>query len=272
MSAVGVRVPDLILEQYALGELPKAETAELELALESDASLRLRLEELRASDAAILEEAPPAEIAAAIRRRMQSSAEASRPARGSAFKPATAVMPAAAAVLVVVGVAMAWSLFFPSVGDLSRPKGGAPGLSIYKADASGPAQLRDGELAAAGDVLQLRYAAGTEGYGAVFSLDGRGSLTRHLPEAGAPDTLSPRLAAGGASLPSAYELDDAPLYERFFMVSSSRAFELAAVAGALRDLAASADPGTAAPRLPAGLEWKSLLLRKSEDPETGGRR
>ena len=52
-------VPDLLLEQYALGELSRAESAAVDAALQSDDSLRGRLARLRASDQAILREAPP---------------------------------------------------------------------------------------------------------------------------------------------------------------------------------------------------------------------
>lgn len=263
MSAIGARVPDLILEQYALGELSAEQKAELDSALASDASLRLRLAELRASDEAILEAAPPAKMAAAVRRRMLAAAPSPRAKDRVAFRPASFLLfPAAAAVLVLVGAAMALGLLFPGAGDATRPKGGATGLSIYKKDGSGTRELRDGQAAKAGEVLQLRYGAGGVAYGAIFSLDGRGTLTRHLPADGARDALSPRLEAGGASLPAAYELDDAPLFERFFLLSSNRAFDLAAAAAALRDLAAAADPAKAAPFLPAGVEWRSLILMK----------
>jgi hypothetical protein len=265
MSAEGARVPELMLEQYALGELSEAERLAVAAALGSDASLRVRLAELEASDETILSEAPPAEIAAAIRRRMLSS----RRGGSGAFKPVSALLfPAAAVLLVLVGSIMSKGILLPSAGDLTRPKGGVPGISVYKKAASGAEELGDGASVAVGDVLQIRYAAGCSGYGAIFSLDGRGTLTRHLPSLGAVSgTRAPRLAEEGAVLASAYELDDAPGFERFFIVTSSGAFDLAVVADALRDLAA-AGPGadTRAPRLPGGLEWKSLLLRK-----TGGR-
>ena len=81
--------------------------------------------------------------------------------------------------------------------------------------------------------------------------------------AGAAATRASLLAEGGATLDSAYELDDAPGFERFLMLSSAADFDLLAVEAALRAFAASG-PGAAteAPRLPAGIEWKSFLLRK----------
>jgi hypothetical protein len=269
MSAEGNRVPDLLLEQYALGELSPAEKARLDSAIESDSSLRSRLDELRSSDEAILREAPPVEIAAAIRRRMLSSSKgrddglAGRAKGFGGFRPVAALLfPLAAAFLVFAGAVLAKGHLFPTVEDLTRPKGGAPGISVYKRAATGVEELHDGAFVSAGDVLQVKYAAGSARYGAIFSIDGRGNLTRHLPEGGSEAT---RLSEAGAALESAYELDDAPGFERFFIVSSSRPFAVAVAADALRDLATSgAGAAMASPKLPDGLEWKSLLLRKHE--------
>ena len=255
------RVSDLALEQYALGELPGAERPALEAALERDAELRSRLDALESSNQAILSEYPPAEIAASIRRGMLSS-EDGRLGRTQRRFPSAILLSAAAAVLVLAGAVAARSFLVPTVEDLTRPKGGAPGLAVYRKTASGAAELGDGTAAVNGDLLQLRYGAGAMRYGAILSLDGRGVLTRHFPDSPS-QSRSPQLASAGAVLEEAYQLDDAPLFERFFIFSADRPFDLSAVEGALRDLARSSDRGASgAPRLPSGLEWRSLLLRK----------
>lgn len=267
MSAGRDIVPDLLLEQYALGELSDVERAEIEEALDSDSSLRARLEALEASNEEILSKARPAQIAAAIRRRMLSSEGLARagggPGRRASSRPAL-YLSAAALLIVLAGVALTRTLLFPSVDDLSRPKGGAPGFSVYRKSSAAPEELRDGTTAAAGDLLQIKYSAGGARYGAIFSLDGRGRLTRHFPAPGAgPGSAAPRLSPGGAALDAAYELDDAPEFERFFLITSKSEFDLSSAASALRDLAASGSAAaTVSPRLPAGMEWKSLLLVK----------
>ena len=260
MRATGASVPDFLLEQYALGELGVAEEARVAQALRSDAALRLRLEELAASNAVILAEAPPAQIAAAIRRRMLSSSGGAT--RGAVFKPSsTLFFAAAAAVLVLAGAVYGRALLFPTAQELSRPKGGAPGLSIYKKTAAGSEELRDGSPAAPGDILQIRYSAAGERHGAIISLDGRGTLTVHLPEGQA--ATAGLLAPAGSVLGSAYELDDAPGFERFFILSSRSAFDLKTALAALHDLASKGDAISAAPALPAGMEWKSFLVIKT---------
>jgi hypothetical protein len=274
MKAEGERVPDLLLEQYALGELSIAERARVAALLAADRGLRGRLGELRRSNEEILAQYEPAEIAAAVRRRMLVG-EAS-PIGGGALRGAkprrfrlgpSLAFPAAAAVLVLAGAVMARGFLSPSQGDVIVSKGGAPGLFVYERAASGPALLADGASAAAGDVLQIKYAAGSARYGAIASLDGRGGVTWHLPagydgSAGSP-VLAPSIDEKGGALGTAYELDDAPSFERFFIVSSRDDFDLSLVSSALRDLSLSGVPDTGALRLPAGLECKTLLLRKT---------
>jgi hypothetical protein len=275
MKAETGRLPDLILEQYALGELSKSETARVESLLAAEPALRERLDTIRRSDEEILEEAPPAEIAAAIWRRMLASgnpvdrsARAGVPADGAKagrFRPAAAfAFPAAAAVLVLVGAVMARGILLPSQGEGIRAKGGSPAIFVYRKSPSGPLALADGAAASAGDLLQIKYSAGGARYGAIASLDGKGSLTWHLPSGSAVSgARAPRLEEGGAALASAYELDDAPSFERFFILSSKDSFDLSLAASALRDLAGSGRADTGSPKLPAGLEYKSLLLRKT---------
>jgi hypothetical protein len=259
------RLPDLLLEQYALGELNGAELDRVESLVRSDPGLRERLEELRRSNEEILEREPPAKIAAAIRRRMlTATADGQGPARRRYRPAASFAFPAAAAVLVLFGAVMARGLFLPPQADEIRAKSGAPGLLVYKKTASGAFALADGAPASAGDVLQIKYAAGSARYGVIVSLDGRGTVTWHLPGPGAPlqGGKAPRIDEKGAALASAYELDDAPAFERFFLLSSKSDFELSLVSGALRDLALSGQADTGALRLPAGLECKSLLVKK----------
>ena len=57
-------IPAWKLERYALGELPEAELATIRAQLDADPEARATLEELAASDAAILAQRPPAAFAA----------------------------------------------------------------------------------------------------------------------------------------------------------------------------------------------------------------
>jgi hypothetical protein len=79
----------------------------------------------------------------------------------------------------------------------------------------------------------------------IVSIDARGGVTLHLPPGGERAAL---LKSGHALLDQAYELDDAPGWERFYFVTGETPFAVADVVNAARKVAA---PG--APRAPAAL-------------------
>jgi hypothetical protein len=63
-------------------------------------------------------------------------------------------------------------------------------------------------------------------------------------------------------LPSAYELDDAPGYERFFLVYASSPFDVSEVEHVARALSSRSAGDQGALALPRGLGQYSLLLKK----------
>jgi hypothetical protein len=63
-------------------------------------------------------------------------------------------------------------------------------------------------------------------------------------------------------LPHAYRLDDAPAFERFFLVTSAAPFDAAQAVEAARRLARAPRPERDPLPLPAGLEARALLLVK----------
>ena len=98
-------------------------------------------------------------------------------------------------------------------------------------------------------------------YGVVASVDGRGAVTRHAPEDGARAVRLP--AQGAVPLAHSYRLDDAPAFERFFLVTGGSPFEVEPVLDALRRLAAEGGARTGAPALPPGLAWSDFVLEKA---------
>ncbi|HTP59961.1 MAG TPA: ActD-like protein, partial [Spirochaetia bacterium] len=144
-----------------------------------------------------------------------------------------------------------------------RIKGLAPHLIAYLKTSQGVQELKPDAFVRRGDLIQLAYAAGDARYGVIFSVDGRGTITWHLP-AGAttPAGLAPSLERQG-QLPVSYELDDAPGFERFFLVTSEKPFDMAGAANAARALSQRAGSAeTAGLSLPAGVKQYSLLLKK----------
>jgi hypothetical protein len=110
-----------------------------------------------------------------------------------------------AALTLMVAASVAW---MPSCPELPPEPAGA--LEVWRQTAGSPERLADGDGAAEGDVVQLVYRLQGHGEGAILSVDGRGVVTEHL----APGPLSP----GRVALDHAFELDDAPGFERFYLV------------------------------------------------------
>jgi hypothetical protein len=95
----------------------------------------------------------------------------------------------------------------------------------------------------------------------ILSVDGRGVVTQHLPRDG---TQAARLAAESqVLLDFAYELDDAPRWERFYFVAGPAPFDATPVIEAARGVAASgaASPPPALP-LRMNVRQSSVLLVK----------
>lgn len=155
---------------------------------------------------------------------------------------------------------------------------GAPRLVIHKRIGAGSQSLMSGAQVRAGDQLQLYYQSGgirTGRFAAILSVDGRGTVTVHLPDvdSDALDTAQavPVTEAGLTPLGHSYELDDAPLYEHFVLVTGDRPFAIADVVTAARALIA--DPLLVASRpsditldLAPGLEQTWFMLGKGVYP------
>ncbi|RKG65269.1 ActD-like protein, partial [Corallococcus sp. CA054B] len=148
----------------------------------------------------------------------------------------------------------------PGVLEPTRSKGLQPRLDVHRQAGTRTEHLTDGAPAQVGDVVQLSYTAAGHAHGVILSVDGRGTVTPHLPASGDTSALLER--SGTHLLPRAYELDDAPGFERFFFVSSDTPFELEGVMAAARVLATSPEARTAPLTLPTGLGQTSFLLEK----------
>lgn len=253
-------VSDLLLEQYSLGELSSDQERMVRDELERDEILRQRLSAIAQSNREILADYPPERIVPAIKERfLKASGRAARPGRTPAL---TWALPAAAMVILVLSLFVVRERIIPNE---TRLKGLTTHLNLFRKTPTGAEELRPGASARRADVLQISYTAGQAKYGVILSVDGRGAVTWHVPSGyGGGSRTAPSLdSQGQVVLPSAYELDDAPGFERFFIVYSAFPFEIADVERAARALAAR--PGAAEREglgLPNGLGQYSLLVRK----------
>lgn len=287
------RIPDLKVEKLALDELPSAEAEALRSRLQAEGDGRL--EAIAESNAQILREHPPAQVAAMIRRRLDRLDEEERP-------PARAGWMLWAPVAAAAGLALVWwvgrdesggegrgtpviakaddppasadsggAVVVPPVADEGPEQiflKGDPQLLVDRIVELRPQTMSDRDSVTAGDRLQVSYRAAGNAQGVIVSIDGAGVATLHCP---ADETTSPRLDQGGRILlRESYELDDAPAFERFFFVTVAEdepRLDVARVMDAARALAA--DDGRAGElELPEGWRQQSLLLLKPDAEPT----
>jgi hypothetical protein len=183
------RTPDWLLERIALGELPPEELAAARARLAEEPGGLERLAKLEADDGATLAKLPPAQVAAEVARRRRVL-EASRPApTPRRWLPALALgVPVAAGLAALMLFSQRELPQEPRqpqavLLDTTRTKGLEPKLLLHRQTQGAPEPLADESQARRGDVLQLSYVSAGKRYGAVLSIDGRGSVTLHYPEA-----------------------------------------------------------------------------------------
>ncbi len=294
MNATSPRLPDVLLERYLLGELPPDRRRDIENLLRADAELASRLQALRDSNRDILAAYPalpalPARETPRPRRlplggrnpggrgfRGWNLRSPWFPAAGAAFASLVLLAYLFPAGLLGRAARDADGAFDPANATVSpdpeiRYKGHEAGLAIYRKSRSGSELLPPHSLARSGDTLQVFYRSLADLHGIIFSVDGNGALTLHLPEAG--DQSAPLARGDMRPLPHAYLLDRAPRLERFYLVTSPAPFPVAAVLAEVRQgLRAGAFPSDSLAGLPEGFRQYSYTLKKADARPKGGTR
>ena len=97
-----------------------------------------------------------------------------------------------------------------------------PTLFIYKKTETEVELLKNESFAKENDSLQLSYISGNKKFGCIVSIDGNSIITLHFP---GKHGKSPKLKEKGEELLDySYKLDDAPLFEQFFFITSDTEF------------------------------------------------
>jgi len=199
-------VPDWKMERYLLGELPEGEMTALKN-LENE-EFRLQIEQLKKNNEELLAKHP-------YKRKFTIL---------SNMPDMTARLAAIFAICITALIAVL------STGNIyeeeTRVKGLKTNLEIWRKTSEHTEELADNSEARAGDLLQIRYNS-LEPYGTLLSLDGNGVLTVHL--AGKNGKAAHLEAGKTISLENAYELDNAPKFEIFYLITANKEFELAPV-------------------------------------------
>ncbi len=251
------RISDAVIERVHLGEATEEQRAQVL----ADPDARARLEALPALDRAFLEAHPADVMVARIhdRARIASAREEQRSRRLSwtgGFALLAPVVAVLLAVFLVLGPPEAESP--DGLLEPTTTKGLDPSLRLFRQGEEGAVPLAEDPQARPGDVLQIGYVAGDARHGVIVSIDGRGAVTLHFP---ADASASTALAPGAHDLPDAFRLDDAPAFERFFLVTSDEPVDVKAVVDAAEVLALRGG-ATGQLALPAGLRQSSTLVRK----------
>lgn len=162
------------------------------------------------------------------------------------------LVPLAAVLVAVIG----WSTLAP--GPDTRAKGAGVTLLLYHKTAAGSELVVPGSVLSEGDEVQAAYLVSERRFAALYSVDGRGTVTVHLPlhgaqavEVGPPE---PTL------LPYSYRLDDAPKFETFYLVTSPEPFEVSR----LKPFLAASEGRETGVALPSGFESSALRIGKQE--------
>lgn len=272
MTELDPPIPDIILERYRLNELPASDAARVAERLRCDAGLRARIEMLGRSD----EDIRRAHLLDDLARAVHSRAAAA--AAGSPWATKRSIAYWLAPAAVVLGVMLLIGVV-PRLADRAdgtratanatrdsgdRIKGLGPALTLYRRTANGGETLADGAIARSGDVVRVGYRAAGKPFGVILSIDGRGGVTVHLPARG--DRAAPLKRDSTVLLDTAYELDDAPRWERFYFITGDTAFAVPRIVEAARAVAV---PTSATPPplvLPRGLDQATFSLQKEARP------
>jgi len=265
------KINDWVLERYLLKELPGDKMEEISRQLKGDPGLQKALERLKHSNKEILTQNPPDTIIPGILNLYRAETAGKEHKTVTRAKPILLrrllyASPALAAVLVL----FFFLLPFRS-GDIgkepTRIKGeqpigmNKPHLMIYRKSKDNVQLLGSGMKANTGDLLQMTYVAGGETYGVILSLDGNGVVTLHYPDR---KDRSPILEQKKKILlDNAYELDDAPGFERFFLITSTSPIDVESVLEQANLLAQDTKRAkTGHIELPQGINQTSILIIK----------
>ena len=225
-------IPDWKLERYLTGDLPEGEMSEIRELEKTDEVFARRVKMLREDNAAILRKMPFERLAEKMDAR-DCGAERKNNVIHFGFVKFAA---AAALVLAVVSVALfsqrevvpdagaqAMDVAMAAQDDGTRIKGMDARMEIWKKTGDSAVQMLNLDEAREGDEIQLRYSGPEKCFGLLVSMDGNGTVTMHMADGSQAVALEPGKMT---TLPFAYKLDNAPKFEKFFLLTSQKDFAI----------------------------------------------
>ena len=274
-------ISEYYLERYALEELPDEDAEEIHRLASTYPEIQNALKEIESSNRDILSLYPASTVKASLLARLHETQ--GNPTEGgwviktfplrlkrilyisSAFATVMVLL-----ILILPGLRKESGIeTFEAVQDFPLVKGiqnidlSKTQLLIFRKKKDKVEILTDGKRASAGDLLQLAYVASKESYGTILSIDGRGVITLHFPaEKGGSTDLELNKKF---SLPNAIELDDAPGFERFFLITSESPIDVDDILNKAENLAKDPERAEQAELdLPDSIKQYSILILKGE--------
>lgn len=221
------QISDFKLERYLLGELPEVEMAALRKREAEDELFAARVKMMREEGERFLAENP----FSALEDKLEND---QRSVERSLWLRVAAVLVVAFGIFSVVvlnrqtdivndtSAASGMDVAMADVDNGTRIKGMTPGLEVWKKMGDSAVQMVNLGEAREGDEIQLRYRVPQKCFGMLFSMDGNGTVTMHMGEGNRAVELEPGKMT---TLPFAYKLDNAPKFEKFFLLTSGEMFE-----------------------------------------------
>ena len=227
------KISDFKLERYLLGELPQNEMKALQQREAEDEIFAARVREMREQGKRFLAENP----FAVLEDRIEETEAAANSAEISSQN--FLWLKVAAALLIALGFFSAvvlnrdvatydnnsasMEVAMAEVDNGTRIKGMQASLEVWKKTGDSAVQMVNLGDASEGDEIQLRYRVPQKCFGMLFSMDGNGTVTMHMGEGNNAIELEPGKMT---TLPFAYKLDNAPKFEKFFLLTSQNAFAI----------------------------------------------
>ena len=221
------QISDFKLERYLLGELPEVEMAALRKREAEDELFAARVKMMREEGDRFLAENP----FSALEDKLEND---QRSVERSLWLRVTAVLVVAFGIFSVVvlnrqtdivndtSATSGMDVAMADVDNGTRIKGMTAGLEVWKKMGDSAVQTVNLGEAREGDEIQLRYRVPQKCFGMLFSMDGNGTVTMHMGEGNRAVELEPGKMT---TLPFAYKLDNAPKFEKFFLLTSGEMFE-----------------------------------------------
>ncbi len=224
------KISDFKLERYLLGELPEKEMRELQERELSDEIFAARVREMREQGKRFLAENPFAALDDKLDAIEDSKSSVDGQSNVLWLKVAAALVIALGIFSVVVlnrdvatydNHSASMEVAMADVDNGTRIKGMQATLEVWKKTGDSAVQMVNLGNAYEGDEIQLRYRVPQKCFGMLISMDGNGTITMHMGEGDKAIELEPGKMT---TLPFAYKLDNAPKFEKFFLLTSQNSF------------------------------------------------